>query len=148
MALALALALELCQSLLLPWRAVVDCSSGTYIRSLAADLGHALGGGGHLAALRRTAVGHFTIDEANDLETPELLAMSEAARGFQVRHIGDELIAKILVGAVLEREAIEAVGEGPWFVIGPEGDLMAVYEPHRHVGMVKPSVVLAAPVSG
>ncbi len=132
----------------LRWRAVVDCSSGTYIRSLAADLGHALGGGGHLAALRRTAVGHFTIDEAHDLETPVLLDMSEAARGFQVRHIGDELIAKILVGAVLEREAIDAAGEGPWFVLGPAGDLLAVYEPHRHEGMVKPSVVLAAPVAG
>ena len=43
---------------------VVDCSSGTYIRSLAADLGRALGGGAHLRALRRTRVGRFGIDEA------------------------------------------------------------------------------------
>ena len=46
------------------WTAVVDCSSGTYVRVLAADLGHAVGGGAHLAALRRTAVGPFTLDDA------------------------------------------------------------------------------------
>jgi len=132
----------------LVWRAVVDCSSGTYIRSLAEDLGHALGGGGHLTALRRTAVGHFTIDEAHDLETPELLAMSEAARGFQVRQVDESVVARILVGAVLEREVLDAAGDGPWFVVGPAGELLAVYEPHRHVGMVKPSVVLATPVAG
>ena len=40
----------------------VECSPGTYIRSLAADLGTALGGGAHLRALRRTAVGDMTID--------------------------------------------------------------------------------------
>ena len=42
----------------------VTCSGGTYIRSLAADLGHLLGGGAHLRNLRRTAVGPFTIEEA------------------------------------------------------------------------------------
>jgi tRNA pseudouridine55 synthase len=47
---------------------VVDCSSGTYVRALARDLGAALGVGGHLTALRRTRVGPFTIDEARTLE--------------------------------------------------------------------------------
>ena len=46
---------------------VVDCSSGTYIRALARDLGDALGVGGHLTALRRTAVGPFGIDAAVDV---------------------------------------------------------------------------------
>jgi tRNA pseudouridine55 synthase len=50
---------------------VVECSSGTYIRALARDLGAALGVGGHLAALRRTRVGVFTLSEAQTLEAAE-----------------------------------------------------------------------------
>ncbi|MFG3523373.1 tRNA pseudouridine(55) synthase TruB [Nocardia nova] len=46
----------------------VDCSSGTYIRALARDLGTALGVGGHLTALRRTRVGPFTLEHARTLE--------------------------------------------------------------------------------
>jgi tRNA pseudouridine55 synthase len=46
----------------------VDCSSGTYIRALARDLGEALGVGGHLTSLRRTRVGHFTLDQACSLD--------------------------------------------------------------------------------
>ena len=52
----------------LVYRAEVDCSSGTYVRTLAADLGHALGGGAHLPDLRRTAVGSFTLAEARPLD--------------------------------------------------------------------------------
>jgi tRNA pseudouridine55 synthase len=47
---------------------VVDCSSGTYIRSLARDLGEALGTGGHLTALRRTRIGPFTVQDAVPVE--------------------------------------------------------------------------------
>ncbi len=54
----------------------VDCSSGTYIRALARDIGVALGVGGHLSALRRTRVGRFGLDEARTLDaladTPRL----------------------------------------------------------------------------
>ena len=45
------------------------CSSGTYIRALARDLGAALGVGGHLTVLRRTRVGPFTLDDARDTRT-------------------------------------------------------------------------------
>ena len=55
---------------------VVECSSGTYIRALARDLGAALGVGGHLTSLRRTRVGAFTLDEAQTLE--------EAERGLRI----------------------------------------------------------------
>jgi tRNA pseudouridine55 synthase len=55
---------------------VVECSSGTYIRALARDLGAALGVGGHLSSLRRTRVGAFTLDEAQTLE--------EAERGLRI----------------------------------------------------------------
>src|SRR5262249_14926560 len=50
---------------------VVDCGSGTYVRTLAADLGAALGGCAHLAALRRTRVGSFTLAEARSLDAVE-----------------------------------------------------------------------------
>ena len=49
----------------------VACGRGTYIRSLARDLGEALGAGGHLASLRRTAVGPYTVDEAAPIERCE-----------------------------------------------------------------------------
>jgi tRNA pseudouridine55 synthase len=50
---------------------VVECSSGTYVRALARDLGAALGVGGHLSSLRRTRVGAFTLDEAQTLDEAE-----------------------------------------------------------------------------
>lgn len=46
----------------------VECSSGTYVRSLARDLGNALGTGGHLSALRRTRVGRWTVDQATTID--------------------------------------------------------------------------------
>jgi tRNA pseudouridine55 synthase len=52
-------------------RVVVECSSGTYVRALARDLGAALGVGGHVITLRRTRVGTFTLDEAQTLEEAE-----------------------------------------------------------------------------
>src|SRR5947208_9593088 len=65
-------------------RVLVECGSGTYIRSLAADLGEALGGCAHLAGLRRLQVGPFPVEEARTLEeiadSPDkaLLPMIEA----------------------------------------------------------------------
>jgi tRNA pseudouridine55 synthase len=61
----------------------VDCSSGTYIRALARDVGAALGVGGHLTALRRTRVGRFGLDQARTLddlaERPQLSYSLDAA---------------------------------------------------------------------
>ncbi len=61
-------------------RIEVECSAGTYIRSLAADLGTLLGGGAHLRALRRTRVGSFTIQEAADPDECVLLPVAAAVR--------------------------------------------------------------------
>lgn len=62
----------------------VECSSGTYIRALARDLGFKLGVGGHLTALRRTRIGEFHVTDAHDLEkletAPELMGPADAAR--------------------------------------------------------------------
>ena len=78
--------------------ATVTCSSGTYIRALARDLGEALGVGGHLTALRRTRVGSFTLEQSHTLDelteqvraggTVATLAIDDAARGlFPVREL-------------------------------------------------------------
>lgn len=57
----------------------VECSSGTYIRALARDLGASLGVGGHITALRRTKVGHFDVTEANSIEELGELRLTELA---------------------------------------------------------------------
>jgi tRNA pseudouridine55 synthase len=123
----------------------VDCSSGTYVRSLAADLGVALGGGAHLRALRRLAVGAFTIDESVPLAAlgpDRLLPPVEALRGRPRVAVDEATAALVGHGRVLERVALGAEGDGPWAVTDGDGRLLAVYEPHRD-GTVKPAVVLA-----
>lgn len=123
----------------------VTCSSGTYIRSLAADLGAALGGGAHLRALRRLRVGPYGLDEAVALEelAPErLLPPSAALRGRPTVTVDDDVAALIGNGRVLDDGVLGAAGEGPWAVLGPDGSLLAVYERHR-AGTVKPAVVLS-----
>ena len=130
----------------LVWRCDVECSSGTYIRSLAADLGAALGGGAHLRALRRTRSGPFGLEDAVPLESASLEALlppAEALRHLAAVTIGDDLLVAIGHGKVLPLEVLGAAGEGPWRVLGPTGALLAVYEPHRD-GTAKPAVVVAA----
>ncbi|HKY13356.1 MAG TPA: tRNA pseudouridine(55) synthase TruB [Microthrixaceae bacterium] len=119
----------------------VECSSGTYVRVLGADLGHALGGGAHLTALRRTAVGAFTLDDARPLEEICLLPIEEAARGLGRTVVDEATAADIAVGKVLDQAELGVAGDPPWPVFGPDGDLLAYYEPHRG-GRVKPAVVL------
>jgi tRNA pseudouridine55 synthase len=123
----------------------VACSSGTYVRSLAADLGVALGGGAHLRALRRLAVGPYTLDEAvplADLAPEGLLPPAEALRGRPSVVVDDTTAAMVAHGRVLDAAALGVEGEGPWAVLGGDGRLLAVYEAHR-AGALKPAVVLA-----
>ncbi len=124
----------------------VECSSGTYIRSLAADIGTALGGGAHLRDLRRTAIGSFTIKEAVVLDalTPEgLLSPAAAMRDLAVVHVDDAVAGDIAHGKVLPTGVLGVEGAGPWAVLDAAGALLAVYEPHGP-GTVKPGVVLAS----
>jgi tRNA pseudouridine55 synthase len=72
------------------FRIDVDCSSGTYVRSLAADLGRSLGGGAHLRNLRRTAVGSFTLAEARPLGQLELLALEVTMRDYPALLLDEE----------------------------------------------------------
>ena len=91
----------------------VVCSSGTYVRTLAADLGHLLGGGAHLRNLRRTAVGPFTIDEAAPPDACALLAPIEAVRGMATVAVDDDVAALIANGRVLAGPGRRrAVGDG------------------------------------
>jgi len=123
----------------------VTCSSGTYIRSLADDLGRALGGGAHLRDLRRTAIGSFTEDEAVPLDAlaPErLLTPAQAMRDLASVTVDAAVAADVAHGKVLPVDVVDGVGEGPWAILGSDGSLLAVYEPHRP-GTVKPGVVLA-----
>ena len=126
------------------WHAVVECSSGTYVRTLAADLGTALGGGAHLATLRRTRVGSFGIDEAATIEATSverLLSPAEALRDLEAVVAEGDLRAAVGHGKVLPAELLGATGAGPWRVLDDEGALLAVYEAHKP-GTVKPNVVI------
>lgn len=123
-------------------RAEVQCSSGTYVRTLAADLGAALGGGAHLRHLRRTAIGSFTVEHAGTVEDPVLVTPAEALRDYDPVTVADELARLVGHGRVLERDQLGATGDGPWPVLDTEGRLLAVYEPAKG-SAVKPAVVLA-----
>jgi tRNA pseudouridine55 synthase len=108
------------------------CSSGTYVRALARDLGAALGVGGHLAALRRTAVGPFTVAAAHPLDHLEaageraLVPIAAAAREtFPAVDLGDDQAAHVRVGRALD---VVLPGTGPVAVFDPAGDFLALYE--------------------
>jgi tRNA pseudouridine55 synthase len=129
----------------------VSCSAGTYIRSLAADLGAALGGGAHLRALRRLSVGNFGIDEAvplDELGPERLLPPAEAMRGRLRVVVDDETAALVRTGRVLEAAALgldhRSVGPDrePCAVLDGAGALLAVYVCHRGTTL-KPAVVVA-----
>jgi tRNA pseudouridine55 synthase len=116
----------------------VECSAGTYVRTLAADLGRLLGGGAHLRNLRRTAVGPFSIDEAQPPDEVELLPVVEAVRALPKVAIDDATAALVANGRVLGAPD----GTGPWAMVDGSGDLLAVYETFG-TGEAKPAVVLA-----
>jgi tRNA pseudouridine55 synthase len=118
-------------------RIAVTCSSGTYVRSLAADLGRLLGGGAHLRHLRRTRIGPYTEAEAQPPDRVELLAPIDALRSLPVVHVDAEVAALVATGRVLPAWD----GDPPWAVVGPAGELLAVYEPFRD-GLAKPTVVV------
>jgi len=108
--------------------AVIECSSGTYVRALARDLGAALGIGGHLAALRRTTVGPFTLATARTLEQleekPELSHdLSSAVAMAFPRHDVDAATAR----AVQYGQQVRASGiEGTFGVFAPDGRVVAL----------------------
>jgi tRNA pseudouridine55 synthase len=123
----------------------VECSSGTYIRAIARDAGRAVGVGGHLTALRRTAVGGFTLTEAATLgdlaeRAPDVvsLSMADAARRVFPQRIADADEARVLRhGGPLEPAGIE----GPYAVFDAAGDVLAVVS--ERGGRARPEIVLS-----
>lgn len=106
----------------------VECSSGTYIRAIARDIGEALGVGGHLTALRRTRIGGYSIDDATTLndEAPELMSMAQAARlSFPVVQVSADEARDVGFGRPLQR----SVPADPTGVLSPAGELLALYRP-------------------
>jgi tRNA pseudouridine55 synthase len=131
----------------LVWRIDVECSSGTYVRVLAADLGAALGGGAHLRRLRRVAVGTFGEAEAvalDEVSQATLLPPSAAVRDYPSVTVGGEaVVAAIGHGRVFDATVLGVDGNGPWAVVDTDGRLLAVYEAYGD-GRVKPAVVIAS----
>lgn len=108
----------------------VRCSSGTYIRAIARDLGDALGVGGHLISLRRTAVGEFTLDAARTLDELAdafgVLPIADAARrSFASFDLDDVQAALVRVGRKLP---LDLPVDGPVAVFAPDGEFLALYE--------------------
>ena len=103
---------------------VVECSSGTYIRSLARDLGDILGVGGHLTALRRTSVGPFALDDAFPLDAMELsLSLDEAlVRCYPRLDVTAEEANKLAMGQWLEPRGLK----GTHAAVGPDGRSIAL----------------------
>ncbi|WP_460358747.1 tRNA pseudouridine(55) synthase TruB [Mycobacterium sp. ZZG] len=124
----------------------VDCSSGTYIRALARDLGAALGVGGHLTALRRTRVGGIGLDQARTLEQlgerPELsYSLDEAClQAFPRRELTDAEAVDASHGRPLPPAGIEGV----YAATAPDGRVMALLE---DAGSRTKSVVVIRPAT-
>ncbi|MHC6220231.1 tRNA pseudouridine(55) synthase TruB [Arthrobacter sp. MMS24-S77] len=114
----------------------VECSSGTYIRALARDLGETLGVGGHLTALRRTHVGPYSLEQARTLEQLaeelEVLEMSAAARALMPnRELSDAETTEISFGRRIAAGptagmAEAATPENPAAAFSPSGELVAL----------------------
>jgi tRNA pseudouridine55 synthase len=123
----------------------VRCSSGTYVRAIARDLGAVLEVGGHLTALRRTAVGGVGLAEATPLAALEeagevpLLPMAHAAARFFPTVVVDAGAARdVGHGRALE---VDLDGPRPTAVLGPDGDFLALYRPSDQAGRAVPVAV-------
>jgi tRNA pseudouridine55 synthase len=133
----------------LVYRMSVECSSGTYVRTLADDLGRLLGGGAHLRRLRRTRVGRFTEQMTSTLESPQLLSEVGLVEHLVRVDLDAETADRALHGAMLPVDvALGWVGDGPWSVYGPNDVLLGVYEPTASqtglgLTLAKPTVVIA-----
>lgn len=121
----------------------VECSSGTYVRALARDLGAALAVGGHLTALRRTRVGPFTLAHARTLEELEAVPGlsldldAAVAVAFPRRDLDAAEAADISHGRPLPRAGVT----GTYGVFGPDGRVLALVG--ERDGAARPVVVLA-----
>jgi tRNA pseudouridine55 synthase len=122
----------------------IECSTGTYVRALARDLGAALGVGGHLTALRRTRVGPYDLAASHTLDALEksfeLLPIADAVRAvFPVRDVDAQQATVIGHGGALPATGMTS---GPVAVIGPDGTFLALVE--ERDGFAKPLAVFVS----
>ena len=108
-------------------KVAVHCSSGTYVRAIARDLGAALSVGGHLTALRRTAVGPFTLADARSIdeltESFTITPIADAARAsFPALDLDDDQAADVRVGRRLDL-ALDTTTA----LFAPDGEFLALY---------------------
>ena len=108
----------------------VRCSSGTYIRAIARDVGATLGVGGHLTALRRTAVGPFDLSQARTLdalaEEMRVLSLGDAARAaFPTCDLDENQATDVRFG---RRIRLTLPAPGPVAMYAPDGEFLALYE--------------------
>lgn len=108
---------------------IVACSSGTYIRALARDLGFSLGVGGHLTRLRRTRVGPFDVRDAHTLSDPALIgslvpSAEAATRMFPVVEMSSDSARELMHG----KRPATALSDsaGPLAAIAPQGTLIGL----------------------
>ncbi|MEU1525697.1 tRNA pseudouridine(55) synthase TruB [Nocardia rhamnosiphila] len=118
---------------------VVDCSSGTYVRALARDLGAALGVGGHLTALRRTRVGPFTLEHARTLE--ELA--EDPAPGLDI----DAAVALCFPQRTIDAAEAEKLRDGRWLdPVGTAGVYAARTADEKVIALLQEKGNRASPV--
>jgi tRNA pseudouridine55 synthase len=140
----------------LPFR--LSCSSGTYVRSIAHDLGRSLGCGAHLSALRRTRVGEFdvkdalpleafeTLDEAARSSPPHAIPLSEVPFPFSRMTVASLEAWKIRRGQSIPARV--SGSEGEWIsLLAADGEMLALGQitpiGTGKISMIKPRIVLA-----
>ena len=124
---------------------VVDCSSGTYIRALARDLGDELGVGGHLTALRRTRIGKLSVDDAvglDDVSPDKVKDMGSVAQLVAPRvDVPKEWMADIAVGRSIPMRLADDL-----VTVFSGDELLALYRPDpSDPGMARPAAVFIGP---
>lgn len=132
----------------------VRCSSGTYVRTLAHDIGAKLGVGAHLRALRRTAVGHFklenalTLDELDRSNVEEILTNpSDTLAHLPRARLDEDAVRRVLNGREVqppEGVDLNESGQLPVRLCDKSGELVGVGDYDSRLGVIKPRVVLAA----
>jgi tRNA pseudouridine55 synthase len=127
----------------------VRCSSGTYVRTIAHDLGERLGVGGHLTELRRTAVGRFSIERAISLDLLDsaesvkrvLIPPTELVGHLPKIELDEEQLGLIRNGTAL---SIRAASNGSIRLCDGEGTLIGIGEVDSVRELIKPRIVLEA----
>ena len=134
----------------------VECSTGTYIRSLIDDLGAALGGGAHVTSLRRTAVGPFSLNDGFTLQEIQdrvnehqgdvvgaaiLISPANGLAAMERITIGPNRLVQVARGTVFPVGDFNLVTNGPYAAVDEDQTLLGVYE-QTSFGTIKPSVIV------